>query len=560
MTHFVELCGERFRVLTEDTCGAWIISYDTPSAPLFVTDALQRVETPSEFIQCQHKNQTQATKNKLNMIQPLLEDKNCMSDSVHRRQVADSIAAAYKTTRKRVLRLYYRFLATGLFASQRSNAHSFANVKTNSEYNWAIRKYYFSAKKHSLRTTYEFLLLEKYTDVSGNLIEPYPSWSSFRHYFYDNGYHRNPQSSISRNGLSHYQRNERPAFGTAQNWKQYIGAYQVDAQEADIYLVSSNDRKQVIGRPNIYIAVDTATEMITGIFVSMAGGDEAVMRLICNSACDKIVFAQKYGVTINIADWPARGMPSEVISDKGNDFCSQRIEELCLRYGVQLESVPPYRSELKPLVERVFGLLNGQYKSLLRGKGVIEADAQERWSIDYRTQAILTLGEFTQVLIHCIINLNSRLLPCGQTPLQLWDKLSRDARLLQVDNKDLYLMSLPRDNKRYKLTRTGFRFRKMFYAPVDAGQVDIGASYLIAWDSNDCSNIYAVTDNNDYIQCALTKSSKKYDGLSLSEVDIIKQSEKIATTEHEKAMIENRVVMLNNVQRIISAAEEECKK
>ena len=100
----------------------------------------------------------------------------------------------------------------------------------------------------------------------------------------------------------------------------------------------------------------------------------------------------------------------------------------------------------------------------------------------------------------------------------------------------------------------------MFYAPVDAGQVDIGASYLIAWDSNDCSNIYAVTDNNDYIQCALTKSSKKYDGLSLSEVDIIKQSEKIATTEHEKAMIENRVVMLNNVQRIISAAEEECKK
>ena len=78
--------------------------------------------------------------------------------------------------------------------------------------------------------------------------------------------------------------------------------------------------------------------------------------------------------------------------------------------------LPPFRPDQKGIVEKTFDLLQARYKPLLRGKGVIEADAQERWAVDYRKQAVLTIDEFTAVVIHCIINLNSgRLLASGKT-------------------------------------------------------------------------------------------------------------------------------------------------
>ena len=50
-------------------------------------------------------------------------------------------------------------------------------------------------------------------------------------------------------------------------WKDRVGAFQMDATEADIYLVSRFDRSVVVGRPSIYMAVDTATQLVAGNFV-----------------------------------------------------------------------------------------------------------------------------------------------------------------------------------------------------------------------------------------------------------------------------------------------------
>ena len=78
------------------------------------------------------------------------------------------------------------------------------------------------------------------------------------------------------------------------------------------------------------------------------------------------------------------------------------MEELAMKYGIEFESLPPFRPDGKGLVEKAFDLIQQKYKPLLRGKGVIEPDAQERWAVDYRSQAILTLEEFTKVVVHCV--------------------------------------------------------------------------------------------------------------------------------------------------------------
>jgi hypothetical protein len=292
----------------------------------------------------------------------------------------------------------------------------------------------------------------------------------------------------------------------------------------------------------------------------MQGGEEAVMRLVANSALDKVTFAKKFGIEIDSDAWPVSGMPTEIISDKGSDFCSHRVEELCLRYGVQLESVPPYRSEQKPLVERCFGLLNDLYKPLLRGKGVIEEDAQERWATDYRSQAILTLDEFVRVLIHCILNLNARVLPCGSTPMQLWLESSREARLLPVEEQDLYLMSLPRESTKCRLNRTGFRFHQLNYAPVDMDLLHIGDTYQIAWDADDCSCIYAVLGDGQYVPCVLVKNSLRYSGLSAAEVEAARLAVRNSVAVTKQAELGSKVEMLHSIRKIIKEAEEEGQK
>jgi len=552
---FVQRLNERYRVLLEapEGEGAWLISYESPSAPFFVAEIPDRCEAPESFCFSNQKV-SKACREKLDALKPMLLDDSCITDKIHRRQMAEKISIQVGTTRKTVLQRYYRVLATGSLAKQKAVQ---SRTKDNPIFNWAIYTYYHSAHRYSLKSVYELMLLSQYTDEQGNLLDSHPTWGAFRHYFYDNDFHKAPSVEIARKGLGNYARNIRPAFGSAKEWKPYIGAYQVDAQEADVHLVSSLDHITPTGKGNLYMSVDTASEMIVGIHVTMSAGEEEVMRLIANSAANKVDFCRKYGVEISEQDWPCAGMPSEVISDKGSDFCSKRIEELCHRYSVQLESVPPYRSELKPLIERSFGILQIQYLDLLRGRGVTEDDASERWATDYRNEAVLTLQEFTRILILAILQTNRRVLPCGKTPLQLWNEKQDTARLLPVNDEDLYLMSLPRFKAAVRLTRKGIRFNNLDYAPVSMENLYLGDKYQVVWDPEDISTIYLVV-NHEYVPCKLTKDSKKYIGLNFTEVKAAKANERLECKVLREQELSEKVNTLRQIRQIISEAEKEC--
>lgn len=76
---------------------------------------------------------------------------------------------------------------------------------------WALNKFYFSFYKHSLKTAYTMMLKAKYCDINGELISTYPTFHQFR-YFYRK-YKTKQTCYISRNGLTNYQRNNRPLLG-----------------------------------------------------------------------------------------------------------------------------------------------------------------------------------------------------------------------------------------------------------------------------------------------------------------------------------------------------------
>ena len=108
---FVKRLGAIYRVLIETPAGCWLINCNGPSPPFFEADLhrYERVPAPESWISEQIN--TPAQEARLQMIQPLLNCDKCISDKSQRYRMAAEAAQQYQTTTRRILRLYYRYLA-----------------------------------------------------------------------------------------------------------------------------------------------------------------------------------------------------------------------------------------------------------------------------------------------------------------------------------------------------------------------------------------------------------------------------------------------------------------
>ena len=235
---FLENCGEVIRVLCGNKEGNWVISYDNPCTPKFVLRddlrAMERIEPPKDFQMRMTQEQTPGQKKRQELISELLEEESYVWDRTGRNTKIREIAARENTSERRIRELYFRALAGRALVEERKKAEK-EETKEEKDFLWAIDTFYYTAKKFSLRSAYDMLLLSRYTDPDGHLLNVYPSWHTFRHYFYDKNFHKKSRNLIARNGLTDYQRNKRPLFGSASAWKEQIGVFQMDATQADIW-------------------------------------------------------------------------------------------------------------------------------------------------------------------------------------------------------------------------------------------------------------------------------------------------------------------------------------
>lgn len=150
---------------------------------------------------------------------------------------------------------------------------------------------------------------------------------------------------------------------------------------------------------------------------------------------------------------------------------------------------------------------------MLRGHGVIGDDAGERWATDYRKQAILTLDEYTAIVIHTIIALNKgRVLTdighlpveAPNTPAKLWQWLKERGKcsLLDVDAEEVYRRALPRTMG--KVTRKGILFNGMRYLPEKGAELTVGAKIEFAYDTQDTDKIFVLGEDKRMILCGLS--------------------------------------------------------
>ncbi len=143
-SRFLSRNGETYRVLHQDDDGCWLISCDNPTERPFHAataemDSFQRVPAPQDF-STKDCDLSPAARKRLTLIRPLLDhDMDAVTDHRLRLSVAKDIALKQNTTVRRVLRLYYRYLATGEVAFSKKR-----EICVNDTYNWAIITLYFS--------------------------------------------------------------------------------------------------------------------------------------------------------------------------------------------------------------------------------------------------------------------------------------------------------------------------------------------------------------------------------------------------------------------------------
>ena len=428
-------------------------------------------------------------------------------------------------------------------------------------FRWAINKFYYTQRKHSLPTAYNLMLKEKYTDAAGQLVPGYPPFHRFK-YFYQR--HRKEQTAlISREGKTNYQRNSRPLLGNIQDFAPSVGTAMLDSTICDVYLV--NDANQLVGRPVLTLAVDAYSSLICGYHLSWEGGVYSLQQLMQNVVADKVSWCRKFGITISSEEWPCTGeLPGVLTTDKGKEYVGSNFDQLT-ELGARMINLPPYRPELKGIVEHAFALIQGYFKPHLKGKGVIEPDFQERGGHDYRRDACLTMDDFEKILLRCILYYNnSRLLgeqvlskemvSAGVQPtansVWKWACTQEGANLIPVDAGELKLTLLPRTEG--KFTRRGLVVHKQRYRHCEGKFTERylnGGKATVAYDPNDISSVY-LYESGLYTRFELIL--KVYDNLSLEEVMELQSQQQAAKRSAQPQKDQALIDLVASIETIAS--------
>lgn len=398
---------------------------------------------------------------------------------------------------------------------------------------WALNKFYFSFYKHSLKTAYTMMLKAKYCDINGDLISTYPTFHQFR-YFYRK-YKTKQTCYISRNGLTNYQRNNRPLLGDGiQEFAKAPGVGMLDSTICDIYLI--NDAKEIIGRPILTVCIDAYSSLCCGYTLTLEGGIYSIRQLMSNVISDKQEWCKEHNISIKKEEWNSSKCPGILVTDQGTEYTSSTFEQLA-ELGIKIVNLPVYRPELKGSVEKFFSIIQDLFRPYLKGKGVINQDFQERGAHDYRKDACLTLEQFEKILIRCILFYNTqrvlnnfpytddmlenRIQPYANNIFQYG--LSLDGvNLIDINKEQIELTLMPRTTG--KFTRTGLIVNNVRYKNKNFSEQYLSNKEVsVAYNPDDSGYVWLI-DNGEYIKFELIES--RFQNKNFKEIEEMKSIKK----------------------------------
>jgi transposase InsO family protein len=403
----------------------------------------------------------------------------------------------------------------------------------------AIDRYLLTEKKHSLlyaHRRFKSLYANCYPDVEES--EMPTNWQML--HFFKREYSQ-VEKIQKRSNRIEYKKDVRPLNGTANSQALGPGArFEIDATIADIYLVSDSDRRNIVGRPIVYIVIDVFSRMIAGLYIGFENPSYvAAMQALAMAMTDKVAYCQQYGFEIEYADWPVTGLPDAILADRG-ELLGHQIESLESCFSVRIENTPPYRGDAKGVVERYFRTVQADFKPFAPGV-VTENTVRRRGGRDYRLDAVLTVHEFREIILESVLFHNrfhvlmkydrSIDMPADleMTPLSLWNWgiRNRTGRLRTASEDALRISLFPRVKATF--SELGLCIFGLYYTSqelIKRGWLHRGKgiskpeAFEVAYDPAVADVVYLLPTKNsiEYWLCSLTDRSREFRGCSLWDV------------------------------------------
>lgn len=458
-----------------------------------------------------------------------------------------------------------------------------ADVKK--QFDHVVKKYYRKKEQLSLTDTYEYLLREFYSDkfYEGDKLK-YKVWDSSRIPTYNQFYYwfkklEDPKIDFQlRHNQKEFELKHRPILSNSALETDGPGTrFQVDATIADVYLVSSFDRNLIIGRPIVYGVIDVYSRLITGIYVGLEGPSWlGAMMALDNMVMDKVEFCKQFDIAINNSQWPAHHLPEIMIADRG-EFEGYSVENLINNLNIKIENTPPYRGDLKGIIERQFRTINEKIKRKV--PGAIQKEYRERGDRDYRLDASLNLEEFTKIIIHLVLHHNQKIIDnyplekemiverLTATPINLWNWgiENKKGKLQTIHNQNILRLNLLPKGKA-RITRAGIKFKGLSYGSDKALNEQWylkmrNRSIEAVFDPREMSQIYIPhTDGRGFDTCYLLETSSQFKSNILEEIEFYQELIQEAKRQETDKQKENTLNVDATIESIIHQAKKEKKQ
>ncbi|SMP72006.1 Mu transposase C-terminal domain-containing protein [Anoxynatronum buryatiense] len=459
------------------------------------------------------------------------------------------------------------------------------DVEVKRKFKLALEKYYHSGKRNSLATTYRLMIREYFTHdfkikdgVKVPVLNedvPVPTLRQFRYWV---GKNNNDKISISkREGLKHYQSNARPLLGDSTYEVTGPGAvFQIDATVVDLYLVSRYERSWIIGRPVLYLVMDTFSRVIAGVYVGVeAPSWIGAMMALENATSDKVSYCRGHGIHIIEDEWPASHVPQTIMADRGEFEGKSPEGGLIEGLHISIQNSSSYRGDMKAIVERHFRTIHDRIKPFV--PGYINVDFQKRGGKDYRLDATLDIHQFTKIIIKIALHHNNfHLLKNYQREVGMIEdgieSIPNDIWNWGIRNKSGCLRSFPPDIIKLNLmptevasvTERGIRFHGMLYGSEKAmreqwfQKAKIHGSWKlkVSYDVRSMSAIYVrAGDKREYEKCYLLEHQERYKSRTYEEVAHLHVMEKQMQKKAEIALLQNEFDIISEIEAVVQEAQ-----
>lgn len=464
----------------------------------------------------------------------------------------------------------------------------FGKILTDEDYKHfeaAIGKYYLNRSGASFAETYAKMLGDYYSvpvengkgQKSYRLLpeDQIPSITQLRYWYQKN--RNQKKETIKRAGEAKFELTGRAIIGRSDYQLMGPGAkYQIDATVGDVYLVSQFDRKDIIGRPVMYFVIDSYSRIVTGMYVGLEGPSwTGAMMAIENAASDKVSYCAAYGIMITEDEWPCHHVPMAILGDRG-EMESRFADNLVKVLGIRIENAPPYRADMKGIIEQHFRTINTNATPFLPGK--VLPDMSERGGRDYRLDAKLDIRQFTQIIIRCVLYYNNshymdyyekseQMMELGvnAVPLDLWTFGIRycSGSLRTVSRNVLRQALMPTDKA--SITERGVRYKGLYYSSEEAlaglwfekARAKGVYKTRISYDPRDMGAIFVEDPaSKEMIRCELVDWESKYAGKRREEVWYEQEKEKMRRKKHKVKEAEAKVNLGKQIESIIETAEK----